>query len=125
MGKKVFDVVIDAALQKAATATQITICSAEPTTLLEATTTFRLAEVAVTPGDGNGDFVIANGDTSGRKLTALQQSLIPILASGTANHVATNDGTTILDVTTCTDEALTSGGVVTIPSFDHEIQDAT
>ncbi len=125
MGKKVFDVVIDAALQKAATATQITVCSAEPTTLLEATTTFRLAEVALTPGDGNGDFVIANGDTSGRKLTVQQQSLISILASGTANHVATNDGTEILDVTTCTDEALTSGGVVTIPAFDHEIQDAT
>jgi len=125
MGKRVFDVVMDAALQKAATGNQITVCSAEPTTLLEATTTFRLAEVVVTPGDGNGDFVIANGDTSGRKLTVGQQSLVPIIADGTANHVAINDGVTILDVTTCTDLPLTSGGVVTIPSFDHEIQDAT
>ncbi len=125
MGKKVFDVVLDAALQKVATGNQITVCSAEPTTLLEATTTFRLVEVTVTPGDGNGDYVIANGDLSGRKVSVQQQSLISILADGTANHVAINGGTTILDVTTCTDLALTSGGVVTIPSFDHEIQDAT
>jgi len=125
MGKRVFNVVLDAALQKVATGDKITICSAEPTTLLEASTTFMIAEVTVTPGDGNGDYVIANGDTSGRKITVQQQSLIPILDDGTANHVAINDGATILDVTTCSDLALTAGGVVTIPAFDHEVLAAT
>jgi len=106
---------------------QINVCSAEPTTYTEATSTYKLAAVAVTPGDGNGDFTIANGDVSGRKLTTEAQSGVLIDTSGTATHIArTKSGdTTLRGVTTCTSQALTANGsnTVNIPAFDQEVAD--
>lgn len=125
MGKSANDSVMDAALDKIATGTIMTVCSAEPTTRTEAVTTYALADVTLTAGDGNGDFTIANGDTSGRKVTMTQQASITIDTTGTATHVAICDGTDLLLVTTCTSQALTSGGTVTVPAFDHEIGDPT
>ena len=84
-----------------------------------------LASVAVTAGTGNGDYTIADGDTSGRKLTLLAQNGITVSASGTATHVCGTDGTTLLWVVTCTSQALTSGNTVNIPQFDIELRDPT
>jgi hypothetical protein len=72
-----------------------------------------------------GDFTKANGDTNGRKVTVAQKSAVPIDASGTATHVAICDGSNVLLVTTCTSQALTSGGTVTIPTFKCETADPT
>lgn len=123
MAKFANDSVMDAALAKIATGVILTICSAQPTTYTEAITTYKLADIAVTPGSGNGDFTIANGDTSGRKVTIAQQDNIPVDTSGTATHVAICDGSTLLLVTTCTSQALTAGNTVTVPAFDDEIAD--
>lgn len=103
----------------------VTVCSTQPTNYTEATVTYKLADVTVTAGDGNGDFTIGAGDVSGRKLTLAQQADVPIDADGTAAHVAIcqSVGTTLRYVTTCTSQALTSGGTVTIPTFDLEITD--
>jgi hypothetical protein len=79
----------------------------------------------MTAGAGNGDYTIADGDTNGRKLTVLQQTAMSITASGTANHIVLDDGTTLLYVTTATAQALTSGGTVTVPAWDIEIADPT
>lgn len=125
MAKSVNDVVLDAALDKIATGTILTVCSAEPTTRTEAVTTYALADVVMTAGDGNGDYTVANGDTNGRKVTITQQADIPIDTSGTATHVAICDASTLLLVTTCTSQALTGGGAVTVPAFDDEIADPT
>lgn len=124
MAKKVADSVLDAALAKVATSTNITVCSAEPTNYADITNV-NLAAGTVTPGNGNGDFTIANGDTNGRKVTTSQQTDLSIGTSGTATHVALDDGATLLYVTTCTSQALTSGGTVTIPAWDIEIADPT
>jgi len=124
MAKYVLDASMDAALAVVATGTILTVCTAQPTTRTEAVTTYALADVVVTGGDGNGDFTIGNGDTSGRKVAVTQQADIPIDTSGTATHVAICDGSTLLLVTTCTSQALTSGGTVTVPTFDLEIADA-
>lgn len=123
MAKFANDSVMDAALDKIATGTILTVCSSQPTTRTEAVTTYALADVVLTAGDGNGDFTVANGDTNGRKVTVTQQADIPIDSSGTATHVAICDGTDLLLVTTCTSQALTSGGTVTVPPFDDEIAD--
>lgn len=123
MAKYANDDVMDAALDVVAEATTLTVCSAQPTTRTEAITTYKLADVTVTPGDGNGDFTIANGDTSGRKVTVAQQDDMPVDSSGTATHVALCDGSRLIYVTTCTSQALTSGNTVTTPAWDIEIAD--
>lgn len=125
MAKSINDTVLDGALDVIATGTEITVCSAQPTTYAEAHTTYMLANHVLTPGDGNGDFTISDGDASGRKVRVTQQADITITNSGTATHVAiTVTGTsTLLLVTTCTSQALTSGNTVTIPAFDDEIAD--
>lgn len=123
MAKFANDSVMDAALAKIATGVILTVCSAQPTTYAEATATYKLADVALTAGDGNGDFTIANGDTNGRKVTISQQDNIPVDSTGTATHVAICDGSTLLLVTTCTSQGLTAGNTVTVPAFDDEISD--
>lgn len=123
MAKFVHDEVMDAALAEIAEGNILTVCSSQPTTRTEAITTFKLADIALTPGDGNGDFTIANGDTNGRKLTIATQVDIPVDSSGTATHVAICDGTRLLLVTTCTSQALVAANTVTTPAFDNEIAD--
>lgn len=125
MAKFIADAILDAALQAADDGNILTVCSQQPTNRTEAVTTYALADVALTAGDGNGDWTIGNGDTNGRKLTLAQQADIDIDASGTATHVAWCDGTDLLGVTTCTSQALTAGGTVTVPTFDYEISDPT
>lgn len=127
MAKAAPDAMIDAALAYAAASDILTVCSSQPTTYAEATSTYKLADVALTPGDGNGDFTIANGDVSGRKLTVAAQSAVDIDSSGTALHVALclSSDTTLRYVTTCTSQALVSGGTVDVPAFDIEIADPT
>jgi len=99
------------------------VCSAEPTTYTEAVTTFNLATEAIT----GGNYTKADGDVSGRKNTLTPGTAASITATGTANHVAvtTLSGTVLELVTTCTPQALTSGGTVDIGAFAHEIQDAS
>ena len=96
--------------------TTLTVCAGQPTTIADITTK-KLASVAVS----SDDFAIANGDTSGRKITVAQKSAIAITTSGTADHVVIDNGTDFL-VTTATAQALTSGGTVTVPSWKLEIQ---
>ena len=125
MAKWANDNVMDAALDYVATGTLLTVCSAQPTTYAEASSTYKLADVVMTAGAGNGDYVKANGDTNGRKLTVQQQSNMDIDTSGTATHVAisVSGSSTLLYVTTCTSQVLTSGGTVTVPAWDIEISD--
>jgi len=119
MAKSANDLIMDAALGVVDDGTIITVCSAQPTTRTEAVTTYALA-------DGVPSYsAIANGDTSGRKITHQQVADITIDTSGTATHVATSDATNLLVVTTCTSQALTAGGTVTIPAWDYEIADPT
>lgn len=122
MAKWANDSVMDAALDLVATATRMVVTSAQPSDFA-GIAAVALADVTLTAGDGNGDFTIGNGDASGRKLTVAQQASIPIDSSGDATHVCLDDGTTLLYVTTCTTQTLTSGGTVTVPAFDIEIAD--
>lgn len=124
MTKQLHDDVFDAALDEFATTTRITVCSAAPANYA-GIAAVALADVTVTAGDGNGDFTVGNGDTSGRKVAVAQQADVPIDTSGTATHLAYDDGTTLQGVTEVTSQALTSGGTVTIPTHDLELADPT
>lgn len=121
MGKSTIDAAMDAALDYIGltNANQIHVCTSEPTNRTEAVTTFQLASGTVV----GGDFTKANGDTSGRKHTVAAKAGLTIDNSGTALHVAITSASELLDVTTCTSQALTSGGTVDIPAWDHEIGD--
>lgn len=124
MAKAISDAAMDAALDYVAGSNLMVVCSAQPTTYAEATTTYALADVAV----AGGDFTKAAGDTSGRKVTVAAKSAVPVDTSGTATHIAfvNSTGSTLRAVTTCTSQAITSGGTVDIPSFKvWEIQQAT
>lgn len=102
------------------------VCSAEPTTFTEANATFALADVAM----ASGDYTIANGDGGGntpRKITMAAKNGVNVDASGTATHVALIDtvNSLLLEVTTCTSQALTSGNTVNFPSWKIEISAPT
>lgn len=120
MAKLMTDAMIDGGLDKTATCTTLAVCAGQPTSYADIATR-TLASVTI----DSGDFTKANGDTSGRKTTVGQQSSVSITASGTADHVAIKDGTADYVITTCTSQALTSGGTVTIPAWKQEIADPT
>lgn len=124
MAKFTHDDVLDAALAKVATATRMVVASAQPANFA-GIAAVALADVAMTPGDGNGDYTIANGDTSGRKLTVAAQSGVDVDSSGTATHVCLDDGSILLHVTTCDSQVLTAGNPMNVPAFDVEFADVT
>jgi len=92
-----------------------------------ANVTNTLGNVALTAGDGMGDFVIANGDTSGRKLSLTAQS---ITASGTGTSkryvIWDNNNSLVLAVQTHAEKGVSSGSTYDFPAFDIvELRDAT
>lgn len=118
MGKVATDGFIDGGLDAIALATALNICTAEPTTIAECDSLSLIPAHTLS----GADFTKAAGDVSGRKVTVAQQPALSIDVSGTATHVAINDGTDFY-VTTCTSQGLTSGGTVTTPAWDIEIGD--
>jgi len=122
MAKSVNNLVLDGAFEVLDICDAISACTAEPTTRAEAATTFALVNAVMIP---TTDYIKANGDTSGRKVTMAQKAAQAIDTSGTATHIALYDATTLYYVTTCTSQALTAGGTVTFPAWDIEIADPT
>lgn len=124
MAKAIVAAVLDAALAKIATGVRVSVCSGQPANFAGIAAVL-LADDALVAGTGNGDWLIGAGDTNGRKVRMTQQSAVPIDASGTATHIAIDDGAALLGVTTCPSQVLTSGGTVTVPAFDFEFADPT
>lgn len=124
MAKACPDVVMDVFLTKIATGNRLVVCSGQPANFA-GIAAVALADVVLTPGDGNGDYVIADdaGAGLGRKLTIAQQTDIDIDTSGNATHITLDDGATLLYVTTCTLQALVDTGTVTVPAWKIQIQD--
>lgn len=101
-------------------ATRMTLCTTQPTTFAEANATYSLAQVTMV----SGDFTLANGDTSGRKVTVAAKSGVSVATSGTVTHAALLDVTNskLLFVTTTPSTAVAGGGTVDIGSWKDEIQ---
>lgn len=124
MSKKVDDSILDAALNEIKNnANKMTVCSGEPAGYAAANNggSDFLGDVAMS----SGDFILSNGDTSGRKCTVAAKSAVNIDVTGTATHVALLDTSTstLLYVTTSTSLGLTSGNQLTFGSWDIEIAD--
>ena len=115
------DSVLDASHAKTAEATTLTVCSAEPTDQADISNV-ALASTGLTAGLGNGDFTASAGDVSGRKVTVAQQEDLSIDTTGEATHIALDDGAELLRTTEVTPQELTSGGTVTVPAHDYEIE---
>lgn len=109
--------VYDAALAELATATAVHACTAEPANHagIAAVT---VGNYTLTAGAGNGDWVIADGDTSGRKLTLTAQSGNNATGTGAANFLAFTDGTTLQGVIDGDGDTLNSGSPWTIAATD-------
>lgn len=120
MAKFVNDSSMDAALAWVRdNTTNVSICSAQPTTATEAATTYALGSVAY----GTANWTIGNGDTSGRKITAGAVNVV-VATSGTVSHIAYYNTGTLVGVGTCAPTAVTSGGTFAIGAYDfNEIRD--
>ena len=122
MAKAVHNDVLDAALDVIRDNCNLMIaCSAQPATRAEAVVTHAPADVDMT----SGNFVKAEGDASGRKLTVAAKATVPVDAPGDATHIALVDSTRLLYVTTCTLKGLTVGNTADFPAWDIEIADPT
>ena len=103
----------------------IHVCSQEPTTYTEATSTYTLGNASLTTGDGGGDWTIGAGDTSGRKITLGAQTLTDT-GTGTATHYAIVDvtGTELIATNTMQNVAMDGTGTQDINAVDVlELQD--
>ncbi|MCF8473082.1 MAG: hypothetical protein K9G26_00180 [Emcibacter sp.] len=126
MGKIVNDSVLDAALNEIKTkCTLMTACAGQPADFAAANVgglNF-LADVIMT----GTDFILANGDVSGRKVSIIEKAGITVDNTGTADHVALLDtvNSVLLYVTTCTALGLTAGSSLTLGTWDIEIADPT
>lgn len=121
MSKAAPDTTIDALLDLVANSDVQVACSGQPADFAG------IAAVALaTAAMVSGDFVKANGDVSGRKLTMGAKSATAA-NSGTATHIALadTDTNTLRYVTTCTSQALTAGNTVNFPSWKIEVGDPT
>lgn len=119
MAKATPDAILDAMADAIiAAATTEYVCSGQPANFA-GIAAVALADVTI----DSGDFTKANGDSSGRKVTIGQQATVDIDTSGTATHIALASADTLLYVTTCTSQALTDTGTVTIPAWDIEVAD--
>lgn len=122
MGKSVHNDVLDGAFNiiKNNCSKQVA-CSAEPLTYADVAS-YQLASVAMAAGD----FALADGDTSGRKITVAAKNGASVSTSGDASHIALIDETNsrLLFVTTCDPLTLTAGSsTVNFPAWSDEIAD--
>jgi hypothetical protein len=123
MAKSAHDDFIDGAfnmVKASADTITYTLCSTQPTTRTEAVTTYMLASTTL---NKTTEVTLANGDTSGRKMTISAKSAVSVTNSGTGQHVAICDATRLLFVSTTASQAVSSGGTCDIGSWKDEIAD--
>jgi hypothetical protein len=126
MAKSISSLVLNAALSYIqANADRMTVCSGAPTTLAMALSTEKLASIIMSAGN----FTVSAGSASGRRCVVSAVNSIVVSVTGSAQHVAIldTDGaySAVLCVTTCTNQTLTAGNTVNVPTWAYEINDPT
>lgn len=118
MAKFASEFVLDGSLERVAGATRMVALAGQPASYAAADAG-KLAEAAMTPGD----FALAAGAVSGRRVSVAAKAGLPVLAAGIADHVALLDGVAerLLYVTTCPAQSLTPGSSVNIEGWQVEI----
>ena len=116
------DEVLDQGLNYADTnGTRLDICSQEPTTYTEATTTYTLGNATVNTGATEA------GAVDGRRVIVPAVSSETPTADGTASHWALSDGASVLIATGALSApvAVLTAGVWNMAAFDITKRDAT
>ncbi len=116
------DEVFDQGLDYADTnGTRIDICSSEPTTYAEATSTLTLGNDTVNTG------ATQDGATDGRRVIVPAITAGSVTGTGTAAAWALTDGTSILVATGAlsSSQAVTSGNTFSLDAISITIRDAT
>lgn len=116
------DEIFDQGLDYADTnGTRIDICSAEPTTYAEATSTYTLGNKT-----GLNTGATENGATDGRRVIVPAISDGSVTGTGTATHWALTDGTSVLLATGAlsSSQAVTSGNTFSLDAISITIRDA-
>jgi hypothetical protein len=119
----VADYILDAALSKLDTeGNRLDVCSAEPTTYTQATSTYTL-------GNKTSLSIGAPADRSptGRKVTVAAITDGTVTGSGTATHwsiVDTSNSRLLAAGSLASSQALTNGNTLTVAAFDVGIPDA-
>lgn len=120
MAKFIADAALDAALAYVTAADVEYLCSAQPATFA--------GIAAVSLGSATPSWSgPADGDISGRKVTFAARTGVAVTATGNVTHVvfARTADSTLRYVTTCSSQAVTSGGTATIAAGTIEIADVT
>lgn len=115
----------------ASRADTLVLCSGAPETASEAVTPATLGGrmLCASPliaGLGNGDFVVAAGVASGRRLIVSAQVGLAVAESGVADHlvvVNSADDEVLLVTALAQAQSLTAGSVISLNSFSDEIAD--
>ena len=116
------DEVFDQGLDYADTnGTRIDICSQEPTTYAEATSTYTLGNKT-----GLNTGATQNGATDGRRVIVPAIADGSVTGTGTATHWALTDGSAVLIATGAlsASQAVTSGNTFTLDAISLTIRDA-
>lgn len=117
------DEIFDQGLDYADTnGTRIDICSSEPTTYAQATSTVSLGNKT-----GLNTGAAQNGATDGRRVIVPAITDGSVTGTGTATHWALTDGTSVLLATgsLSASQAVTSGNTFTLDAISITIRDAT
>lgn len=114
------DLVLDDGLNYIDTnATHLYICSTQPTTYAEASSTYKLGTKATITVSAP-----ANGDTSGRKVTVSAITDGTVDTNGTANSYAITSGSVLIaSQLLSSTQAVTAGNSFSIGPIDIEIPD--
>ena len=119
------DTTLDALLDKIALSTQVDACTSSPANFA-GISGVSVGNYTLTAGAGGASWTIANGDTSGRKLTLTAQSGNNGTGTGAANFLAYSDGATLHYVTDASGETINTGSPWTLASYDvAEVADPT
>jgi hypothetical protein len=103
-------------------ASRLCICSEQPTTYTEATSTYLIGHADLASGDISGP---VDGDVSGRKITVGAALGLSVENAGTAKHWCLVDvsNTKLLYVGICAAKELSVGDTFDTPDWDIEIRD--
>ena len=119
VGNRVFDAGLNALDQEA---NRVDICSQEPASYAEATSTYTLGNTTSISISAPTD-----GDTSGRKVTVSAISGASVTGSGSATHFAITDTTNsrllITGALSSGGQTVTSGNTFALNALDIEIPD--
>lgn len=117
MGKKIDQSVMDAALNKIATATTLVYCSAEPANYAG------IAAVALVSKTVTGTLTLSAGTGNNRKVTVPAQTGMVATAGAPTNctYAVLHDGTTLLAGTTVATFSITSGQTYNGNAINFEI----